>query len=487
MVSRKTITLFSLSFFLFIFSAPGFFFPILIFVALVPIFFLLEELHDRLSTKKIFLYTLLFWFLIYFFIDLWVINSLVTIFKANVFLSVFIYSFLDLLFFALPQTIFSLLFVRLISNFKKFPLLLKQKHLRKLLLTIGIILIALFWGFTEYLRGDIFPKLNISTLSSFLYSTPNLLHLLYYTGEYLFSGIIVAINIITYLFFKNFSIKSFFKKKQFLNFFAFTFSIILIFFILYSGNSNNKNLDAKKFIGIQANIPSKLKWKKQFFDTILEKYERLTLKAKPEEKNIILWPETAINFYPQQNSIYTKKLLDFANQYNLTILAGAPEFEKIATGYKYYNSIFMFDKDGRHSVYRKEMLLPFAEYCPVSFLYPIFKKVIGETQFSSFKNNKSLSLKNLDIGMAICFETTSHKIIKKRTLNRDLLIVFSDDIWLGKNFGPKNHLASIVLRAIENKQWVISIVNSGISAIISPSGKIINKIDYNREGILSLP
>ena len=138
-------------------------------------------------------------------------------------------------------------------------------------------------------------------------------------------------------------------------------------------------------------------------------------------------------------------------------------------------------------MYRKERLIPFAEYCPVDFLFPLFRVIIGDTQYTSYAGNRPAAAGTLTMGMAICFESTFPDIMRDRARGADILAVFSDDIWLGEGAGPQQHLAAQVLRAAENRRWVLCCVNSGISAVISPSGNIVAMLPFGREGVLHFP
>ena len=53
------------------------------------------------------------------------------------------------------------------------------------------------------------------------------------------------------------------------------------------------------------------------------------------------------------------------------------------------------------------------------------------------------------------------------------IINMTNDGWYGLSAGPYQHLATAQLRAAEEGITIVRAANSGISALISPSGKII--------------
>ena len=62
----------------------------------------------------------------------------------------------------------------------------------------------------------------------------------------------------------------------------------------------------------------------------------------------------------------------------------------------------------------------------------------------------------------------------------------TNDAWFGQTIGPKQHLATQIFRAIEKSMPLIRSTNSGISVITDENGKIIKKIDLNKDGFLEV-
>ena len=70
--------------------------------------------------------------------------------------------------------------------------------------------------------------------------------------------------------------------------------------------------------------------------------------------------------------------------------------------------------------------------------------------------------------------------------NYNIIINISEDGWFGNSIGPYQHFAHTVFRSIEYGKYTLRSANNGISAIIDPSGKILDKININNEGVISI-
>ena len=60
----------------------------------------------------------------------------------------------------------------------------------------------------------------------------------------------------------------------------------------------------------------------------------------------------------------------------------------------------------------------------------------------------------------------------------------TNDGWWGNTDGHKQHLQYAKLRAIETRRWVARSANTGISAFIDPTGKIVQQLGWYKAGAL---
>ena len=65
------------------------------------------------------------------------------------------------------------------------------------------------------------------------------------------------------------------------------------------------------------------------------------------------------------------------------------------------------------------------------------------------------------------------------------LVIITNDGWFGNSSGPIQHQQFAVLRAIENRKWIIRCAQTGISCYIDPLGNVYDKIPINTEGAIT--
>ena len=57
----------------------------------------------------------------------------------------------------------------------------------------------------------------------------------------------------------------------------------------------------------------------------------------------------------------------------------------------------------------------------------------------------------------------------------EFLVNITNDAWFGSTAAPYQHLSMAALRAVENRRFVARAANTGISAIIAASGRIVQQ------------
>jgi apolipoprotein N-acyltransferase len=94
--------------------------------------------------------------------------------------------------------------------------------------------------------------------------------------------------------------------------------------------------------------------------------------------------------------------------------------------------------------------------------------------------------RSIPVGCAICYESVYGEYCTEYVRKgAELLTVITNDAWWGDTPGYRQHLSYACLRAIETRRWIARCGNTGISAIIDPSGRIIKHSSWWQQETLS--
>ncbi len=354
-----------------------------------------------------------------------------------------------------------------------------------------ILIFAFFWLFFELLRATLFSGFPWNLIGySWLFSL-KLSQLASIIGVYGLSFLAILIFLLPTLFINQTKKKTTFHhftqlKKVDRIFFIIILSILISSLILGHYRLNYTKLIDKnyKIRLIQANIKQDLKWDpKEKFNNFIE-HIKLSNQADINQVDMVVWSEASIP-YAINNDPRLMTALSEATPQNGVLISGALRIE----GEKYYNSIFVFDKNGVKDYYDKHHLVPFGEYVPLQKYLPFIQKITqGAEGFSKGLGAKHLNINNqITISPLVCYEAifTSYAV-DKESKKPDLLINLTNDSWFGKSLGPYQHLAMAQMRAIEYATPMIRVANSGISAYINPFGYIEKKTALNQKDFFDI-
>jgi apolipoprotein N-acyltransferase len=128
-------------------------------------------------------------------------------------------------------------------------------------------------------------------------------------------------------------------------------------------------------------------------------------------------------------------------------------------------------------------LLAFGEYIPGIEYFPWLKRFIpaGAGGFTAGAGPVVMPLhgpaqQTWAIGPLICYEDILPDFIRQvGKLHPNLLVNLTSDSWFGADTEPWEHLALAVFASIELRVGMVRAVNSGISALIDPNGRLLQK------------
>lgn len=262
---------------------------------------------------------------------------------------------------------------------------------------------------------------------------------------------------------------------------------IVFIFGLWRHNYIEKNTAQNKVSVaiIQPDVDPVQKWDRTFRTELIVLMDSMTVKAMEAEPDLVLWPESALPAYLRTSPL-RRQIQGHVFSNEIPLLAGTVDKISDETGNRYFNGSIMMNVDGTFDMYHKMHLVPFAEYIPLSYKYPSLKNLnFGQGNFVHGHDYTLFDVGNAQLGTMICYESSFPRIARKFVQKgADILSIQTNDAWSGDSPGAYQHFAIAQLRAVENRVPVIRSANTGISGIISPSGKVQEKLDFYEQGII---
>ncbi len=250
---------------------------------------------------------------------------------------------------------------------------------------------------------------------------------------------------------------------------------------------------------IQPNIDPFEKWTDSPARS-LQLLDEMTREEARTRPDLILWPETAIPYYlsttPPDVSPLIPSLRAFVDSIDTPILTGAPEMKYFQAGeyvpktskkdaqgnsYDTYNgSLLISPQEEEIQHYEKIRLVPFAERVPFSEELSFLNAMRwnfglggwGIGRDTTIFTVRGRSLQRYSFANLICYESMYPGFVAGFVRKgAQFLTVITNDSWWGNTSGTYQHKQAAVLRAVENRRWIVQCANGGLSFTVDPYGR----------------
>lgn len=214
---------------------------------------------------------------------------------------------------------------------------------------------------------------------------------------------------------------------------------------------------------------SVLAWKFQ------QGYLRMADRLKEAPVDLLILPEAPAALSLQFDADYRQAMESFAHRASLGLVLNNVHYLETTLATRYYNSAYFLGSDGRvRGRYDKMYLVPFGEYIPWKGLF-FFVQTISKdvSAFSPGDEFRVVDLGGHRLNAIICFEAIFPQLSRKfARLGSQLFVNLTNDGWYGDSPAPYQHLQMARWRAIESRRFLLRATNSGISAVVEPTGRI---------------
>jgi apolipoprotein N-acyltransferase len=249
----------------------------------------------------------------------------------------------------------------------------------------------------------------------------------------------------------------------------------------------------------------------------LEANLRLTRETIAERREIqqpidlMVWAESPLSLFHDTDPELRAQLQALAEEAGTYLMVNGVGQE----AQTYFNSLFLVDPRPSHSPgpprsaesrerprrYDKIRLVPFGEYVPWRPLLGRFVPAItgdfepgrdAVVHLLKLETQRSARITDEDgeitpsiertthfvrVGGFICYEAAYPQLVRRFVQNgATLLVNVSNDHWFGETAGPRQHLAHARMRAIETDRDLVRVTNSGISALLTADGRVVDPL-----------
>ena len=348
-----------------------------------------------------------------------------------------------------------------------------------------VITLPVAWTALEWVRTFFPIGFPWNLLGYTAYRNLELIQFAEFTGVYGVSALIIFANSVVYVI----AFHLYSRRTQAISLGTLTVLMLLAFLF---GRWRIAGLDAApsdgslKIAMVQGNIPQSLKWDPKFLDTSFDVYLDQSRSAARRGADLVVWPEAAAAFFFQpddhypaafaDDAAYRLRLLALAAQIGDPILFGAPALGVANGRLGFYNRAYLVSDNGQVVAwYDKIQLVPFGEYVPLRSLFGYFvnRVVTGFGDMFAGTKQTVFAVKGAKLGVLICYESIFPNLARSVVNDgAEILVNITNDAWYGESSAPYQLLAMAAMRAIETKVPMVRVANTGISAVIEPTGEI---------------
>ena len=349
------------------------------------------------------------------------------------------------------------------------------------------LVLAALWVLFEWVQTLTWMGVPWSKLALGQYTDRAVLQVVSLFGSYFLTAILVLVNGYLALVLLRLS-----SRKHLLTYGTLALSILLLTHaisgvLLFTHQTEG---DTVRVAALQANIGSTDKWTGSNIST-LRRYAEMTAEAAAQGAELVVWPETVVT-----SSLTASKreiITTCATENNVTILFGGFQHAYDDDGeWQSYNCMFTAYPDGSiyETPYRKQHLVPFGEYLPMAEFIETFLPFLAGMNVlgSSLAAGDTTILQPTEwgnVGGMICYDSIyEREALSSVREGAGLLVLITNDSWYGDSAAVWQHNGDSVLRAVETGRYVVTSASTGISAVLSPTGEILDLKEPLTAGIV---
>ncbi|MCX2561292.1 apolipoprotein N-acyltransferase [Acetobacter farinalis] len=249
---------------------------------------------------------------------------------------------------------------------------------------------------------------------------------------------------------------------------------------------------------VQGNVPETEKIGHLNPRDIFQRYLRLTADGVLQARRLVpqpafadalsrpivfLWPETS---FPGSDLLQdSPRARQIIMEWGAGADAGLIGALRMDDNGRYRNSVLALAPNGDIAgIYDKARLVPFGEYQPP--FIPL--QIVPQGGMAAGPGPRTWHLPGVPpVGPLVCYEVIFSGLTVDRHDRPRWLANVTNDGWFGNSAGPRQHLSSVRLRAVEEGLPIARAANTGISIAYDGFGHELERLGWGRTGTLVVP
>ncbi len=234
---------------------------------------------------------------------------------------------------------------------------------------------------------------------------------------------------------------------------------------------------------VQGAVIQEEKWDPALAWRNIERHLALTRQAAASGARLVVWPESSVPFLYDRHPEVAEDLQGLARDQDIYLLFGNDDWEPLPEGgHRTFVGAKLLTPQGYLAYrYHKMRLVPFGEYVPLQPLFTLGGRYAAKLvqQVADFSPGTEAAVGLVDgqrFGTLICYEAIFPDQVRQFTVRgADLIVNITNDAWYGRTSAPYQHLAMAAFRAVENGKYLVRAANTGITAVVDPRGRVVEK------------
>jgi apolipoprotein N-acyltransferase len=263
-------------------------------------------------------------------------------------------------------------------------------------------------------------------------------------------------------------------------------------------------------VGVQPNLPPDSSVTGRDLNDVIRLTKEAIGRAPDRRADIVIWAESPLALFYENDPTVRERLDELARETGAYLITSTATREDD----RYFNSVHTISpQSGPQSEakplrrYDKIRLVPFGEYVPwrpvfgrfvptiVGDFTPGNEAVVNQLRLEAeraviMKGEGSAPSAAIErttnyvrVGSFVCYEAAYPNLVRQFAQNgATLLVNVSNDAWFGNTAGARQHLMHATMRAIENDRDLLRVTNSGISALATADGRVVDPLPMFTSG-----